>query len=588
MDCFYGGFSVAYEFQQSRRGHRLAKCLFGSSSLTFDGSDFTSTGTCTNNCGTLLGDNFGISPFSSGTISFNPRIRTNTIEFQVYLGLDEWWNGLWFAAYAPVTHAKWDLRTRCGTSCSNNCSSNGCSTSCSSNGCSSNGCSTNCSSNDCSSSFSSCNSGCDSLTSCSLVTTPFPAGCIGPVTGATGGLVTGAATIQQALSGDFLFGAMQESWRFGRFGNCSNSDWKLADLNLQLGWDFWNCEDYHLGLFLQVFAPTGTKLDECWARNVFSPVIGNGHHWEVGGGITAHAELWNCNDDHSITAYLDGHVTHMLKRCQVRSFDFTDGGCLSRYSLLREFTSTAGVYAPTGGLINAINFTTRRADVKIAVKGDATLRFIYNHCGWSAGIGYNIYGRSREDVCIKGGLNDIDSRFFGLRGCNPVEVLCFDTAFVGGVEVTTSAATPTLLGATSSNATINCCGTTDSPVDLVTPAVIGGAAGSICVNTCNPALVTPVTVGTAVAGLLPFVATDSLTTDLTAAPVLVTASSLDKRSGEAARQITNKVFGTLDYTWMDCDWSPYLGVGAEIELASCKNACSVNQWGVWLKGGVSF
>lgn len=613
IECFGGTASLAFEWQRSFRGDRLARCLFGGNEcLSFVGSEALTTGTRPSNA--LIADNFGISPFASGALSFRPRIEHFILDFQFQFNFDNWCNGAFFRINAPFDYTRWSLRPSCATSCapnsfngcSNACSSNGCSTGCST-GCSLSGCSTGCStgcSNTCS---TGCSNSCDNLLSCSLLTTPFPAGCVAPI---SSGAITPAASIQEALSGDFTFGAMSTPWKYGRFNFCTQHTPRLADLDMILGWNFWNCEDYHVGIGVQVVAPTGTKIDACHARNFFKPISGNGHHWEVGAFFSAHAELWNC-DEQSITMYIEGNVTHMFRSCQVRSFDFLNRGCMSRYMLLSEFSrSTAGVFTPTGNLINAINYNTRFADVKVNVKGDAMIEFLYRNCGWMVGLGYNIYGNSREDICIKDGFVDssLNGRFFGIRGCSPVAAAAAVTG-VGGSTITAAAtgaagSTPILVNATMSNATSTSCGTVDNGVALTTGVLSGTFVSAVYANPCAAGLTaggTPV-IGTPLASVSPVVVSSTTTpviaatgttvtlSGLTPAPVILagTADELDPNSARTPHQLSNKVFASVGYAWTDNCWVPYVDVIGEAEFARRHNCCVVNQGGIILKAGLQF
>ncbi len=598
-DCFNGGFRLVLEGEKSFRDKRIAQCLFGGTdTLNFVGSQAGLATAPESYTRVLAAEYFGLAQDTAQSISFCPEISNIILDFQMYWGLDNWCNGLFFNINVPFTHTRWKLNATCNeglldgvTSCSD------CNNSCN-NDC--NSCDTGC--NDCS---FDCNSCCDSLLTCSTPATVIPAGCVNSTAAGvtlTGTGVTPATSIQEALSGDFLFGDMQTAWRYGRFDFGCKSENKVADVDLILGYNFWNCEDYHLGVYFQAVAPTGTELDACFAREIFNPIVGNGHFWEVGGGLTAHWELWNCNDDHAISVWLQGNVTHLISDCQVRTFDFAANGCMSRYLLLKEFTGSIddGTFAYNGQLINAVNYTTRYADVSVSVKGNAAIKFVYQHCGWIFGLGYEIYGRSAEDICIKTGFVDgsLVDRQFGIKGaCAPVAAQGFVTTtaapagtIVGATVV--NANSPRRLVSTQSNATIAGCGTTDSAFELIN----GAAAGFVYVDAC--ANLGSTDTGAAVANLT--VANDSLTggavaagTGLvtgTPASVLLTgdASELNANSARAPRQITNKVFGTIDYMWRDCDWSPFVGIAGEGVFASRDECCSLNKWGVWVRGGFNW
>ena len=212
------------------------------------------------------------------------------------------------------------------------------------------------------------------------------------------GQVFPASGIVQALSGDFTFGDMTTPWKFGRFVFGQQTLNALAGLDIILGYHFWKSDCGHFDAFFQYVAPTGNRPN---ARFVFSPIAGNGHHHEFGAGIDAHWQLRK-TDCSSWNLYINGDITTLLPDCQVRSFDFKAKGCLSRYMLLKELSPIAPTVTPfsatsanptinynsiildypatfayTGNTINAINFATRFAKVKIDLKADASLRLVY-------------------------------------------------------------------------------------------------------------------------------------------------------------------------------------------------------------------
>ena len=518
-DEWSGDLALGFEFERSFRGCDIAKCMFGSNKLLFQGSRVG--GRAAN---ALIADNFGLSQNCNTSIRFNPRIENFNLNFQSRLNFDCWCEGLYAQLDFQFTHQKRTL-------------------------------------------FADENCGCDLGSTSTGCGTVFPAGYMGAAA------VTPDPTLKDALKGDFTFGDMTTPWKFGRFVFCDQTKNKVSGVALEFGWNFWNNDCAHLGAFLRYVAPTGNRPD---ARNVFSPVVGNGHHHEIGGGITSHWKLWDQEDcDRNITAYLDGYAVTLLKDCQARSFDFKNRGCLSRYMLLKQLTptTTAAGFTYAGNLINAINFNTRSANVKINIKGDAALRFVYHDGGFDFALGYEIHGQSKEKICnisSNSPCNAVDTTLhYGLKGCTGVD--CFTYTVAAGVTAGTATVSP--LNATASAATITSCG-----VPLVDNAVSGLTATSICVSAFGAAAPAAVPAGTAVTAL---VAASS-----SAPAVEVTTADLDLNSGKAPRQLMNKGFATLDYTWKDCDWSPYIEFGAEAEGGTRK--CDLKQWGVWIKGGVSF
>jgi len=305
-----------------------------------------------------------------------------------------------------------------------------------------------------------------------------------------------------------------------------------------------------------------------------------------GGGLTAHKTVWSndCND--SLTLYLDGYVTHLFNNCQLRSFDFCDRGCLSRYMLLKtlspiyndlttapQFGAGASIYAVSG-----INFATRNVVSKINVQGDATLRCIYEHENISCNFGFNVFGRSEEQLCLNPGFPcDLgSSHTYGFKGCQGT--IYFQYAEDGAARTSgTGNIIPTTSTATNS-ATITSCGTVDNGVttDL-------GPGNTVGVDWSNPfrgdgQQAVSINPGTLVANLV--------VAQTSNPPVALTDANLNIRSGQAASLVTQKGFVTVDYQWRCKRHEPYISLGVEVEGGT--HYYDIAQWGAWLKGGFLF
>src|SRR5207249_5379147 len=119
--------------------------------------------------------------------------------------------------------------------------------------------------------------------------------------------------------------------------NCSDdfhsSKTGFAELRGEFGWNYIR-ENYHVGLNIQAAAPTGSRPN---ARFLFENQVGNGKHWELGGGFMAGYTFWCCEDiDRSLTFTFEADVTHLFNAKQRRTFDLT-GKPLSRYMLAEQF-----------------------------------------------------------------------------------------------------------------------------------------------------------------------------------------------------------------------------------------------------------
>jgi hypothetical protein len=92
------------------------------------------------------------------------------------------------------------------------------------------------------------------------------------------------------------------------------------------------------------------------------------------------------------------------------------------------------------------------------------------------------------------------------------------------------------------------------------------------------------------------VASDDLNTQSTATiggcgtddatQTFLTATDVDPCPALSSKAFSNKIFGFVGHNWKDCEWMPYLLVEGEVEFGHENKAA--NQWGVMLKGGISF
>jgi len=82
-----------------------------------------------------------------------------------------------------------------------------------------------------------------------------------------------------------------------------------------------------------------------------------------------------------------------------------------------------------------------------------------------------------------------------------------------------------------------------------------------------------------------------------ATPIFITNKDIDY-DGASTSGFSNKIFAHIDYSWLTHEIMPHVGFGGEVELGNSRDCCSSNnsccknvalsQWGVWVKGGVSF
>jgi len=544
-DCLYGSFSITPEYTRSFRSGRIAEYIFGDDiTATSSKGTLAISGSRADNRGShdWLADYFGLPTDFKSEVTFKPRIENFLVDFNLYLGLDEWMCGLYFRIHAPVVYTRWDLRATEAVSA---------------------------------------------------------AGTNGYVEGYMSADKTGItnATLRKdfltAVDGTYTFGDMKEALKYGKMSKDRDTKTRLSDIEAALGWNFWQCEDYHFGLAIRGSAPTGNRAN---AEYLFEPIVGNGNHWTLGGGVSAHAVLWRgCDEDHFFGVWLDANITHLFRTRQTRSFDLKNKPN-SRYALLAEMSSTvATLYAAdaqaadgvagvvpshqyTGKLLPVINVTTFDVNVSIDVQVDAALKFSYYNCGFEADLGYNLWARSGEKFKLRDSSTFTekkyvlkgDSHVYGFAGAageaNKTAVALSASQSLSDIHAGKNFATGATTAAAQRNPRV------DDDVKFaqsVTPLTAGFANEGLSAT---------------VAGVSPFDQTKT-----SKDPIFVKADDIDMSKTPSA--MSHKLFGNISYNWDDCeDWIPFLGVGGEIEWAGKydSNYAAVSQWGVWIKGGISF
>ncbi len=609
MCCMYGSFSITPEYTRTFKANSMTQALFGGALV---GSNTTCNTDCNNNhngngCSTiliqgtkvknrdanaLLAENFYLPTDYSSAITFKPRVENFLVDFNYYQGLDEWVEGMYFRIHTPVTWSRWNLNY-----CENIVSA-----------------------------------GTNNMDPGYFNNTYTPANALDP---SVYGLQRSQLleNFEQYINGSQsitgVTGITYDPLEKARWNNCRMSKTRLAEITAAWGWNFVRRENFLFGLNVRAAAPTGNSPHGTY---LFEPIVGNGHHWELGGGTNLWWTWWkSCDEDRNLTMYLDAYATHMFKSRQSRSFDLC-GKPLSRYMLAMKFGTpvtnlTAGdtipaSTAPTAQFQNEFtplaNLTTIPVDVSYAVQGEAILKLAYTHCNFQFDIGYDFWGRScakirkRCDCCDNGFKDNV----WGLKGdafmYGFTDDFATPTPVIGttGIPLSATQSQATVFGGTNNFNSTTTFWNANSGVDTPSQAFNGNTATSLGLATHE--------IGDTDTALNQANWRQVLTSS--PSPVLLTEADIDTDSART-KGYSNKVFAHLGYIWKDCEcWTPYLGIGGEAEFGSHFNNCNDNchkpcattsstscntschngdsnnncakfalsQWGIWVKGGVSF
>lgn len=566
QESYYGMFAANFEYSHTFRPGQITQMLFGNDLTGCDCNNILIQGSQIINRDpkAWLADYFYLSPNFTSALSFTPNIQNYLLDLDLYIGLDPVLCGMYFRIYGPIAHTRWNLNF-----CERLTGTDG-------------------------GSYPEGYFTVNELPSSQLLTN-FTSYASGNAPG--NGSITQQATRNESLQ-DFVttFNKLQ----FSKITNCVRTRTGFADLRLELGWDFWNTECYHVGANIQGAIPTGNQPQP---EFFFDPIIGNGHHWELGLGLTAHYMLFD-TEVNQLGVYLDANVTHLFTDKQCRTFDLCNKPN-SRYMLATRLGTPID---NLGGLVNSsptpaiaqfkqeftpiANLTTLPVNVSVNIQTDIVAMINYSRCNWSFDLGYNFWYLGCENIepipfCQKQ-CNEVD---FSL--CNPDEIRTW--ALKGDARVYGFLGTgdPIALSASEQFADIH------NGTNVLVTNNAATQFGDFPYN--NNQGVDNAAQAVILSGPALFISRN--TSNLIYTSIQPNFLSCDDINFEQAnRGISHKLFTHVNYTWdRDC-LQPFFGIGAFVEFGrkkscgidDCARRCSdcvdtaLSQWGVWIRGGLSF
>ena len=602
MDSCYGSFSVTPEYTQSFRSKDIIEWLFcdaltdlcsSTRQRCCHGLKIQGTKVTDRDPRSLMAENFYLPTDFSSAVTFKPTIINLLVDFNFYLGLSQWLEGLFFRIHTPLVHTRWNLNFREHV----------------------------------------LDPGIQNY-DVGYFDSSYTPGYQDPLVHDTSRDQLLGNFTEYVCQGDAITDHDEIRYHgleYARMNSHALSKTAFAEVTAQLGWNFCTGPGYHCGLALRAAAPTGNRPTSEW---LFEPIVGNGHHWELGGSLTTHWCSWKSFDErYEVNTYVDINVTHLFRSRQMRTFDLWCNP-LSRYMLAMKFTTsvdnlTTETPPPLAQFAKALtplaNITTIPVDVRAAAQGELIVKFALSHGNYQLDLGYNFWGRTCLDIfrtCDCTCKPDFIDNFWGIKGDSFIfgfpAVYDDDEALIDVLQPGVP------LSATQSNANIfNGCNNWPSGL------VIDGVQQPWYTNPGidNPKLASSDT-NTLVTKNID--ADNSVVSpygwnqvNTSASPVLLTFNDIDINRART-RSMSNKAFVHFNYIWKEHTClTPYLGFGAEIEFGQHEDSCSscsktssttpcsspiapccvkdnqcfdksncktvsLSQWGIWIKGGLSF
>lgn len=561
--CIYGAWAFTFEYEKTNNPFDIAQCLFGSDLVNDEKPFIKVSGSQVGdrNETDWLADYFGLPTDFESQLFFKPQAHSYIFDVAFYIGLDEWLEGLYFRCHAPVVGAHYNLNF------TENVIEEG--------------------------------------------TNGYVAGYYGPTAVARDQLLTRFTDFASDgktpnLGSDILFAPLGKAIISTKHHNTV----RLSEIQAAFGWNFIQCDDHHFGLNIRGSAPTGTRPEGIY---LFEPIVGNGHHWELGLGLTCHYDIFtdHCRDRY-VAFYFDANLTHLFGARQTRSFDLI-GKPLSRYMAVQKMSGpaenlfvsntqgTTSTIVPTAQFQDVFtplaNLTTIDVEVRVAAQIDAVAMIDIEWGNWNLDFGYNFWAKTCQRIkpCSIAAIPFDGTTDYALKG---------DAHIYGFVAADAAIANPApnspiALSATESKADIHSgtntpVGTPFSTTQYQNPGIDLAPEQWAMVSSSSPS--DQITI-------LPGQTGGDTTQQRTSRfPVLIARKQIDYEAAESKGD-SNRIFAHLSYNpdWCQCNWTPFIGVGGFAEFAhhnngrcsdpdndnSCMN-CAFSQWGVWIKGGVAY
>ena len=163
----------------------------------------------------------------------------------------------------------------------------------------------------------------------------------------------------------------------------------VDDVEVRLGYDYYYCNNDHVGLYFVGSIPTGKNFDNSrW----FQPIVGS-KHGGAGAGFTADYTICGSECDNTdLVAMTEFKYQFKFRHDERRIFDLTENGPLSRFLLAASENNRFSPQFMTENLTSCVRVEPRHTI-------DWWIGLHYQWCNWAFEGAYNLFWRDQEKVC---------------------------------------------------------------------------------------------------------------------------------------------------------------------------------------------
>jgi hypothetical protein len=224
-------------------------------------------------------------------------------------------------------------------------------------------------------------------------------------------VITPPKNLAMALNG-YTYGNLQ-TYEYNKipFTRGTNTAWQVANILLMFGWDKVFSECMTGGIYCKCILPSGTTIDKEWNTYSFSPVVGNGNRFQLGGGVNAFY-TWYDSSEYSFTFHGDCYATYVFPANQWRSFDKIHSP-LSRYITIKEFNPLLQ-YTSNDFPLGDKNANFYNISNNIEIEG--VINLLYRYKNLIIDYGYTCIYLSKEVATQNCHTNQKNKNLYGYKG----------------------------------------------------------------------------------------------------------------------------------------------------------------------------
>lgn len=219
---------------------------------------------------------------------------------------------------------------------------------------------------------------------------------------------TTVAKLIQYLEGTYCQNSVQSALTHAKIKGLQSQS-GISDIELILGYNFVEKEDYEVNGSVKVIIPTGKKP---LGEYLFEPVIGSGKHWGIGARLDGSLNI-SRGEEYAFECLFHAAYTYLLRDIETRTLGFIKGFD-DTYTDKNDFPVVVpwGHYLLGGehnkkGVFPLANVLTRDVSVLPGGSLQGHVSFAYHKNNTTFDFGYSFLAKEGEKISVRTWENDL-------------------------------------------------------------------------------------------------------------------------------------------------------------------------------------